>query len=146
MFRMKSSRPEPAGIWPVWLAPDGKYAPLTPDGSPVVKELNATDLSIRQPLREGGTFTMVCSETTLTCTAVDGHGQPLHWAWELVGGAQQKSTVQTVTSNTIAYHFNGMNYQLRLAPDAGLCEQLSNGTIRLSPDHSGKLTLNLGGF
>jgi hypothetical protein len=137
---------EKAGIWPVLLSPDGGNSPMAPDGPPVVKELNPTDLSIRQPLRGGGTFSIVCRETNVTFTGVDGQGQPLRWAWELVGGAQQRSAVQTVTSNSVAYHANGMNYPLRLSADAGSCQQLDNNNIRLSPNRSGKLVLVLGGF
>jgi len=139
------SGPEKAGLWPVLLSPDGEKSPLTPDGPPVVKELNPTDLSIRQPLGGGGTFSIVCGETNVTFTGVDGQGQPLRWAWDMVGGAKQKSAVQTVTSNSIAYHGTGIDYQLRLAPGAGSCQQLENGAIRLIPDGSGKLVLILAG-
>ena len=112
----------------------------------MVKELNKTDLSIAQPLRGGGTFSIICRETNLICSGVDGQGQPLRWAWNLVGGAQQKSAVQTVTANGVAYHYAGADYQLKLAPDAGSCQQMENGIIRLSPNDSGKLVLILGGF
>jgi hypothetical protein len=139
------SGPEKAGLWPVLLSPDGEKSPLMPDGPPVVKELNPTDLSIRQPLGGGGTFSIVCGETNVTFTGVDGQGQPLRWAWDMVGGAKQKSAVQTVTSNSIAYHGTGIDYQLRLAPGAGSCQQLENGAIRLIPDGSGKLVLLLAG-
>lgn len=135
---------EKAGIWPVLLSSDGKNSPLAPDGPPVVIELNPTDLSIRQPLRGGGTFSIVCCETNVTFTGIDEQGKPLHWAWDLVGGAQQNSVVQTVTSNSIVYHSTGMNYQLSVPPDAGSCQQLGNGAIRLSPNSSGKLVLLLG--
>ena len=137
---------EKAGMRPVLLSANGETSPLTPEGPPVVKELNRTDLSIRQPLRGGGTFSIVCGETRVTCTGVDGQGQPLHWAWDMVGGARQKSAVQTVMPNGVAYHYAGMNYQLKLSPDAGSCEQLDNGAIRLSSNRSGKLVLMLGGF
>jgi hypothetical protein len=137
---------EPAGIWPVLLSPDGGNSPMTPDGPAVVKKLDPTDLSIRQPLRGGGTFSIVCRETNITFTGVDGQGQPLRWAWDMVGGTQQKSAVQTVTPNGVAYHYNGLNYQLKLSPDAGICQQLGNGAIRLSPNSSGKLVLILAGF
>ena len=140
------SRTEKAGIWPVLLSPNGESSPMTPDGPPVVKELTPTDLSSRQPLRGGGTLSIVCCETNVTFAGVDGQGQPLRWAWDLVGGVRQKSAVQAVTSNAVAYHYNGVDYQLRLAPDAGFCQQLANGAIRLSPNRSGKLVLILGGF
>jgi hypothetical protein len=134
---------EKAGMWPVLLSTDGESSPMAPDGPPVVKELNPTDLTIRQPLRGGGTFSIVCGETDVTFTGVDGQGQPLRWAWDMVGGAQQKSAVQTVTPNGVAYHCPGMNYRLGLSPNAGSCQQLSNGAIRLSPNSSGKLVLIL---
>lgn len=36
-----------------------------------------------------------------------------------------------------------MDYQLRLATDAGQCQQLNNGLIRLTPNDAGILVLNL---
>jgi hypothetical protein len=119
---------------------------MTPDGPPVVKELSPTDLSIRQSLGGGGTFSIVCGETNITFTGVDGQGQPLRWAWDLVGGARQTSVVRTVLSNSINYHYAGTDYQLRLAPKAGSCQQLGNGDVRLTPDGSGRLVLSFGGF
>lgn len=134
---------EKAGMWPVLLSPDGEKSPLTPEGPPVVKELNRTDLGIIQSIRGGGTFTIVCRETKVTCTGVDGRGRPLHWAWDMVGGERQTSAAKTVTSNGVTYLYSGMNYQLRLSPHSGSCQQLENGAIRLSPNSSGKLVLNL---
>jgi hypothetical protein len=136
---------KPAGIWPVVFPANGESSPMAPDGPPEVRELNRTDLSIRQPLRGGGTFSMVCRETGVTFTGVDGQGKPLRWAWDMVGGVEQKSAIQTVTSKLITYSSAGVSYQLRLAPE-GFCEQLGNGTIRLHPGHSGKLGLILSGF
>ena len=140
------SGPQPAGMWPVLLSPDGKNPHMNPDGPPVVKELNLTELSISQPLRGGGTFSIVCGETNVTFTGMDGQGQPLRWAVDLVGGARQKSAVRTVASKGINYHYAGMDYELRLSPDAGFCRQFGDGAIRLSPNSSGKLVLILGGF
>jgi hypothetical protein len=74
---------------------------------------------------------------------VDGQGKPLRWAWDMVGGKRQKSAVQSMTSNQIAYHYAGMNYQLQLAPDGSSCRQLENGSIRLNPNRSGSLGLIL---
>ncbi len=132
---------EKPGIWPVLLSPDGTTSPMTLDGPPVVEELSQTDLSVRQPLRGGGTFSFVCSETKVAFTGVDGRGLPLSWAWNMVGGAQQKSAVMNVTSNGIAYYSTGVNYQLELAPGAGFCQQLGSGVIRLNPNSSGRLVL-----
>jgi hypothetical protein len=134
---------EKAGIWPVLLSADGKASPLALDGPPVVSELNPTDLSIQQPLRGGGTFVIICAETNVTFTATDEQGKPLPWAWDLVGGTQQKSVVQAVTPNSIVYHSTGMKYQLRVPADMGSCQQLGNGAIRLSPNSTGKLVLIL---
>jgi hypothetical protein len=140
------SSQDPAGIWPVLLSADGKNSPLKPDGPPVVEELNSTDLSITQPLLGGGTFAIICCESKVAFTGVDRQGQSLRWAWNLVGGAQQKSAVQTVTPNSIAYHYAGFDYQLRLSAESGSCQELSNGVIQLSPNNSGKLVMILDGY
>ncbi len=132
-----------AGIWPMLLLSDGKTSPLVPDGPPVVQELNKTDLSIKQLLRGGGVFSIVCEENKVICTGVDGQGKPLPWAWDLVGGDQQKNAVHRVTPNSISYQQGGVDYQIRPAPGAGFCQQLDNGAIRIGPDSSGKLTLML---
>jgi hypothetical protein len=132
-----------AGIWPVLISPNGGASPMAPAGPPVVKELNATDLSISQPVCGGGVFSIVCGETKVTFTGMDDRGQPLRWAWNLVGGAQQKAAVQAVTPNGITYHFAGMDYRIKLSPHEGSCEQLGDGSIRLNPNSSGTLVLNL---
>ncbi len=137
---------ERAGIWPILLSTNGESMSMVPEGPPMVAELNATDLSINQPLRGGGNFSIICRETNVTFTGVDGQGHPLRWAWDMVGGAHQKSAIQSVTPNGVTYHYARMNYQLRLLPGAGSCEQLTNGTVRLSSNISGKLLLILGGF
>jgi hypothetical protein len=136
------SRTNRAGMWPVLLSTNGANSAMTLAGPPLVKELNATDLSIQQPLSDGGVFSIVCSETNLTFTGVDRQGQALPWAWNLVG-ARQKSAVQNVTSNRITYSYAGVKYQLQVAPNAGSCQQLSNGEIQLSPNRAGKLVLTL---
>jgi hypothetical protein len=137
---------EKAGAWPVLLSPDGRKSPLTTDGPPLVKELNKTDLSIKQPLRDGGIFSMVCRETGIVFTAVDEQGKPLPWAWDLIGGARQQSLVKAVTSHGVVYHSTGADYQLKLPSDMGSCQLLDSGIIRLLPNSSGKITLILGGL
>lgn len=137
---------EKAGVWPVLLSSAGDQSPLATTNLSVVEERSRTDLSITQPLRGGGTLSIVCSETKITCTGVDGRGKPLRWAWDMVGGAPQKAAVQTVTSNSVAYRASGQNYQLQLAPGLGSCQQLDDGSIRLTPNSSGKIVLRLGGF
>jgi hypothetical protein len=130
-------------MWPVLVSADGTTSPMTPDGPPVVKELNAKDLSVQQPLSGGGSFTIVCQETAITCVGVDAQGQPLRWAWHLVGGARQKSVVRTVTPGGVSYQYSGSDYQLRLSPDSGSCLQLGNGDLQFSANNSGKLVLLL---
>ena len=88
---------------------------------------------------------MVCGETHVTFAAMDGQGQPVRWAWNLVGGAKQQTAVTTVTTNHVGYQSAGTDYQLRLAPEGGTCELLSNGTIRLNANHAGEMILILGG-
>jgi hypothetical protein len=134
-------RTEKAGMWPVLLSTNGENSPMMTDGPPIVGEPNPTDLSIRQPLRGGGNFSIICSETNVTFAGVDGQKRPLKWAWDMVGGVQQESVAQTVTSKAINYHYAGTDYQLRLAPHAGSCQRLSDGDIRLTPASSGKLVL-----
>jgi hypothetical protein len=134
---------ELAGMWPVLLSSDGTIAPMTPDGPPEVKELTPKELIIRQSLDGGGTFTIVCAEANLTCAAVNGQGQPLRWAWNLVGGSGQESIVQTVTPQGINYQFKGTDYQLRLVPNSGSCQKSSYGDIQIFSNNSGKLVLNL---
>jgi hypothetical protein len=134
---------EKAGMWPVLLAADGANQIMRLEGAPVVKDLGPTELSIQQRVRGGGTITLVCSEAKVAFTGMDGQGQPLLWTLDLVGGAQQKTIVQRVTSNSISYRSSGVDYQLKLLPDAASCQQLTNGVIRIKPDRSGKLVLNL---
>ncbi len=139
------SKTEPAGMWPVVLSLDGKSVPMMPDGPPVVTELNPTDLSIRQPLRGGGAFSIVCHEANVTFIGMDGKGQPLPWAWNMIGGPRQKSAVQAVTPHGVAYVYGGVKYLIRLSPDVASCRQLDNGAIQLRPDPSGRLILILDG-
>jgi hypothetical protein len=139
------SGPEKPGMWPVLLSPDGKTSPMSPDGPPVVKELNRTDLGIQQPLRGGGIFSVVCGETNVTFTGVDGQGKPLLWAWDMIGGSHQASAVRSVTAESVMYNSQGVSYQLRLAAGMGAGQQLTNGAIRLSPNASGRLAIILKG-
>lgn len=137
------SASRPVGMWPVLLQADGTALPMTPQGEPVVQQLNATDLSIRQPLAGGGTFSIVCRERNVTFSGLDRQGQPLRWAWDLVGGPQQASAVQSVTPDAIHYSYDGVNYPIKPAPGDGSCEQLPNGDIQINPANSGTLVLDL---
>ena len=129
-----------AGMWLVSLPGETIMPVPTP---PVVKELNSKNLSIVQPLGSGTVFAITFAETNITCIGTNALGQPLNWAWDLVGGSQQSAAVQNVTSNAISYNYIGAGYQIRLG--AGSSSQLGNGNIRLMPDASGKLMLQLGG-
>jgi len=129
----------PVGMWPVLLSSDGITSPLAPEGLPVVKELNSTDLSIEQPLRGGGSLSIVCGEKSIRFLGVDREGKSLRWALEVIGNAGLESVVQRVATNHVTFHHDGMVYQLRLARREGTCEPLSNGHIRLIPNRSGGL-------
>jgi hypothetical protein len=87
---------------------------------------------------------MICGEAGVNCSCVNVQGQPLYWAWDMTGGAQQKSAVQGVTPDCVQYHGGGVDYKLQVAPGGGFCQQLADGTIRISADSSGKIVLILG--
>ncbi len=121
------------------MAPGGDY--LIPQGPPIVKELNPTDLNIVQPLSGGGALSISCTESNITCIGTGAAGQQLDWAWDMVGGSQQASVIQGVNSNSISYSYLGTSYILKL--DAGSSQKLGNGNIRLTPDASGRMILDL---
>lgn len=131
-----------AAMRPVVLSESGVASPMIPAAAPVVKELSSTDLSITQPLSGGGDFELVCSERSISCRAVDGQGQPLHWAWELTGGSGQRSVVRSVVPAGIAYQHAGTPYAVRVGA-AGSCRQLANGDMRISASQGGFLVLVL---
>jgi hypothetical protein len=128
----------PVGMWPV-LLPGGSF--MTPQGLPIVKELSPTDLSIVQPLSNGGALAITCTESNITCVGTNTLGQSLNWTWNLAGGSQQSSVVQSVSTNAINYLYAGTGYRLKLT--TGSCQQLGNGNLQLTPDASGKLILDL---
>ena len=134
---------ERTGVWPVLLGVDDSLSPMLADGIAMVKELNPTSLSIRQPLRGGGIFSVVCEEKGLTFSAVDERGQPLKWAGNLVGGAGLASVVRKVNATSIAYRHLGVDYELRLGAQEGSCRQLGIGAILVVPNEAGKLVLKL---
>jgi hypothetical protein len=117
---------------------------MAPGGPPAISQRNLKDLSVEQPLVAGGRFSIVCGETRLTFTGVDQQGQPLCWAWNLAGGAGQKSVVRATSPAGIDYRWQGTDYRLRILPGAGSCQQLDNGDIRLLADKSGRLVLLFG--
>jgi hypothetical protein len=130
-----------AGMWPVLLGADGSTSPLQPDGTPIVKELNTTDLSIVQPLQGGGTFSIVCAENSASFEGKDGQGHPLNWACQIVGGSRLKTAVTRVDSESVAYSHSNVEYHLKLGSKAGSCRQLEDGSIELVPNAVGKLVL-----
>ena len=74
---------------------------------------------------------------------MDSDSKPLAWACDLTGGVRQAAAVQQVGADGIAYRYHGVDYQLKLARDAGSCEQWDKGGIRLRPNRAGKLELRL---
>lgn len=137
----RSGGPKTTGMWPVLLSSDGTASPMVPQGAPEVKELNARELSVRQPLHDGGSFSMICSERKVACNGINRDGRPLRWAWNLAGGAGQKAVVRSVDSDRIHYQFGGMDYELRIS--SGSCRQLAGGNIQIDPGTAGKMILIL---
>ena len=140
-----STKDRPAGIRPVLLAADETATAMAVEGPPAVTESNATDLSVAQPLRGGGSVTIVCREADVTFTAVDGQGRPLPVAWDMTGGPKLAAAVRSVAADGVVYRSAGREYRLAVAPRAGTCHQLKDGTLRLTPGAAGKLALVLGG-
>lgn len=130
-----------AGMWPELISSNGGTSFLAPSGLPIVRELNPTDLSVEQPLNGNGSFSLICTESNVICCGLDGQGQPLPWAWRLIGGSQQSSAVQSISSNAIAYSYLGGNYTLQIAPGSGSCQQLDDGSLQLNPNAFGKLVM-----
>lgn len=136
----KSGSPR-AGMWPVVVGSDGSASAIEADGTPVVKELSSTDLSIQQPLKNGGKFSILCAEKRITFTAVDGKGNPLKWACNFIGGTQLKAMVRSVSTSRLAFTHSGVEYQLELG--AGSCLQLEDGSLQIKPNRAGKIVLKL---
>lgn len=132
-----------AGMFPLRILEAGATSPLQVEGEPVVKELNATDLSIVQPLKGGGSLTMVCSEKAVSFSAVDGGGKPLAWAWEIVGGERFADVVKKVTEDAVVYNHSNVDYELKLKAGMGSCRKLSDGTVQLLANRTGKLAFKL---
>jgi hypothetical protein len=134
---------QPAGMFPKLIQPDGTAQPLQPDGAPVVTESKRTALQVEQPLRGGGTCSIQCDETKVVFAAVDAHGQPLPWAWDIVGGDCLKAIVKHVEPGRIACRYQGTDYTVKLGARAGIARQLPDGSLRLLPNAAGKLVLEL---
>ncbi len=144
MDQAQWSGKQKAAMRPVIISADGASANMDPEGPPVVKELNATDLEIKQALRGGGSFSMDCGESGLYCAATDGHGHPLAWAWEWYGGGKMSAAIESVKTNCVTYHYAGTTYEMRTGPDAGLFEPLDDGKIRLKSNAAGRIVILLG--
>jgi hypothetical protein len=132
-----------AGMWPVLVSANNASVPMQPDGLPVVKELNATDLRIDQPLKGGGIFTIVCREGRLEITALNHDRKPLEWAFDIVGGHRLKAMIKQVNPTSVALHHSGVDYHLKVGASAGSCHQIENSPIRLIPHERGELVLKL---
>jgi hypothetical protein len=92
-----------------------------------------------QPLEGGGTFFIVCEENEVTFKALDRHGRPLSWAWNIIGGDQLESIIREVKQTSVLFHHAGVDYQLKLGSQAGSCQRLGGGVVRLVPNDAGKL-------
>jgi hypothetical protein len=108
-----------------------------------VKELDATDLRVDQPLKGGGRFSIVCKEDEVILMAVDANGKPLNWSCDIIGGEQLKSIIKEVGETSVTLSESRVDYCLKLGSHAGSCRQLNNGSVRLLPGRAGKLVLKL---
>jgi hypothetical protein len=134
--------PRPPGMWPVTLSTDGTPSPMKVAGPPTVTESSLTDLSISQPLVNGGTLSLTLSESSISCSATDPQRHPIPWAWTLIGNAPQTSTVESIEPNAILYRQGPTNYRLRLTQ--GTAQRSPDGVIQITATPDGKITLNLG--
>jgi len=130
---------EKAGMFPVLISAEDVASPMHPEGAPVVKELNSTDLSIEQALRGGGTLNIICTEKAVIISGVDMKGKPLRWALKIIGGDRLKAMVKEVKPASVVYNHSGVDYQLKLDSRSGFCRQLGDGCIQLQPNDAGKL-------
>jgi hypothetical protein len=131
------------GMYPVLLSSNNVPSPMMPQGDPVVQSMGVEKLKVRQPLNGGGSFLMICAEDRITCTVVDENGRPLHWAWNLAGGTDQRRIIQSVTPRAVNYLYAGVEYQLQLPRGSGSARQLNNGDIQLSSNNAGSIVLSL---
>lgn len=131
------------GIHPKRLSAGEAATPLKIAGPPTVRELNATDLEITQPLADGGVLKVVCTESALTLTATDAQNNAINWALDFVGGDHQKAAVQKVSPEAIIYQTHRVSY--RVGVTARSAEQTEGGAVRISADNAGKLVLDLAG-
>ncbi|HSY43876.1 MAG TPA: hypothetical protein VK811_08180 [Candidatus Acidoferrum sp.] len=128
-----------AGMWPILLRVDGSASPMQPDGQPIIKELNSTDLRIDQPVRGGRSISFVCRESEVQITTLDSAGKSAQWACDLIGGAGLKSVLKQVSASAVTFNHLGEEYQLKAK--IGSCRQLDDGNVRLLPNKSGILVL-----
>jgi hypothetical protein len=132
-----------AGMFPVLVSSDGATSPMRPEGVPVVKKLNSSDLSIVQALKGGGTFSIVCAVKAVICSGMDAQGKPLNWAWKIVGGEHLGAIVEKVNTESVVYSHSGVDYRLKLGVREGSCRRFDDGSIQLMPNNAGKLVLEL---
>jgi hypothetical protein len=132
---------ETVGMWPVLLSLDGVTEKMDISGVPAVREAGAGELEIRQPLRDGGTISIACRENGLNFVAVDGHGNPLHWALNLNGGEKLKSMVRSIKPMAINFNHDARDYELEVPRGEGTVEQSSGGTIETVANSKGELIL-----
>ncbi len=128
-----------AGMFPFIISKEGEKSQIQLEKDPVVKELNATDLSIVQPIKSGGSLSIICAENAITISAKDEQGKALRCVWDIIGGRTFQAMIHDVSGNELTYRHSGVSYKLKLA--AGSCRRIEGGDIRLIPDREGKLVL-----
>jgi hypothetical protein len=141
-FWSRSGRSQ-AGVFLVELKADGSAVPLRPEGMPVVKALNKTDLSVAQTLQGGGLFNIVCTEEEARFIGKDAQEKPLNWAFRIIGGNRLELALKEVGAASVLYHHAGRDYRLKLGSGAGHCSRLEDAGVQLAPNGDGKLVLEL---
>lgn len=134
----------PAGIFPVLTDSNGKTSPMSPDGDPVVTEINPTDLSVVQKLTGSGKLSIICQENQLAFSAEDAEGKPLAWALEMKAGEEFRKAVSSVEPDGVTYRSGGVDYRAEALASFGTFERVGEAGIRITPNSKGRIVLALG--
>ena len=123
------------------LSSDGKISPFIISGDPSVSQAGVSELTIIQPLKGGGAFTITCSESSIRCSAVDAAQHPVAWAWELHGGSAQAKAITGMTDTEVDFNFDHFQYALKLRE--GSFRTSSDGLLQIQATENGQLALQL---
>ena len=122
---------------------DGSAAFLKTAGDPQVQSTSPEELTIRQPLAQGGRFEIICQPDQLICQAWDNSGQPLAWVWRWLPGRAENFPVKRVTSGELAYSYKGNDFVITIPTGQGRFQGSPSGPIQMLPNATGRLVLPL---